>query len=102
MAETVSVRIDKIELNEIDKLSKMEKKSKSNVLREIVNQGIKEKKLAIAIEKFRKNEATAWKAARLAGIPLSRFMDILVQNNIDFHYGLKELNEDFEIAKNWT
>lgn len=97
MAETVSVRIDKTELNEIDKLSKMEKKSKSSVLREIVDKGIKEKKLAVAIERFRKNEATAWKAARLAGIPLSKFMDILVRNGIDFHYGTKELKEDFEV-----
>ncbi len=102
MTETVSVRIDKVELKEIGKLSKMEKKSKSNVLREIVDKGIKEKKLAVAIEKFRKNEATAWKAARLAGVPLSKFMEILVQNKIDFHYGLKELNEDFETAKSWT
>ena len=97
MTETVSVRIDKMELKEIDKISKMEKKSKSNVLREIVDKGIKEKKLDIAIEKFRKNEATAWKAARLAGLPLSKFMDILVGRDINFHYGTKELKEDFEL-----
>ena len=102
MAETVSVRIDKSELNEIDKISRMEKKSKSSVLREVFDKGIKEKKLDIAVEKFRKNEATAWKAARLAGIPLSKFMDMLVEKGIDFHYGLKELNEDFETAKNWS
>lgn len=70
MVETVSVRINKEELKEI------------------------------AIEKFRKNKATAWKAARLAGISLSKFMSILVEKGIDFHYGLKELNEDFETAKN--
>ena len=93
----MSVRIDKMELKEIDKISKMEKKSKSNVLREIVDKGIKEKKLDIAIEKFRKNEATAWKAARLAGLPLSKFMDILVGRDINFHYGTKELKEDFEL-----
>ena len=102
MAETVSVRMDKTDLEEIDKISKMEKKSKSNVLRDVFDKGIKEKKLEVAIEKFRKNEATAWKAARLAGMPLSKFMDVLVHNSIDFHYGVEELNEDFEIAKKWT
>jgi len=96
MAETVSVRIDREELDEIDKISKMEKKTKSSVLRDVFDKGIREKKLEIAIEKFRKNEATAWKASRIAGIPLSKFMDILVNNGIDFHYGAKELKEDFE------
>ena len=96
MAETVSVRIDKLELKEINEISKLEKKTKSSVLREVLEMGIKDKKLELALEKFRKNEATAWKAARMAGIPLTVFMDILVQRGIDFHYGVKELEEDFE------
>ena len=96
MAETVSVRIDKAELKEINEISKLEKKTKSNVLREVLEKGIKEKKLGIALEKFRNNEATAWKAANLADVPLTQFLDILVQKGIDFHYSVKELREDFE------
>lgn len=96
MAETVSVRIDEDDIVEIDKLSKLEKKTKSNILREVLEKGIKEKKLEIALEKFRNNEATAMKAARMADVPLTQFMDILVQKGIDFHYGIKELEEDFE------
>ena len=96
MAETASVRIDKRELKEIEEISKIDKNTKSNVLREILDKGVKEKKLEIALEKFRNNEATAWKAAKIANIPLTKFMDILVQKGIDFHYGVKELREDFE------
>lgn len=96
MAETVSVRIDKGNLKEIENISRIGKSTKSNVLREILNRGIKEKKLEIALEKFRNNEATAWKAAKIANIPLTKFLDILVQKGIDFHYGVKELREDFE------
>ena len=96
MVETVSVRIDKPELTEIEELSKLEKKTKSSILREVLEKGIKEKKLEIAIDKFRNNEATAWQAARMANITLSQFMDILVQKGVDFHYGIKELKEDVE------
>ena len=96
MAETISVRIDKSELKQINEISKLEKKTKSHVLREVLEKGIKEKKLDLALEKFRRNETTAWKAARMADIPLTAFMDILVQKGIDFHYGVKELREDFE------
>ena len=96
MAETVSVRIEKEDLSIITELSKAEKKTKSNILREVLEKGIKEKKLDIALQKFRNNEATAWKAARFADIPLTQFMEILVQKGIDFHYGARELREDFE------
>ena len=96
MAETVSVRIDETNLKEIDEISKIEKKTKSNVLREVLEKGIKEKKLEMALEKFRNNEASIGKAARMAQMPLSQFMDVLVEKKIDFHYGIKELEEDFE------
>ena len=96
MAETVSVRIDDTDLKEIDEISKIEKKTKSNVLREVLEKGIKEKKLEMALEKFRNNEASIGKAARMAQMPLSQFMDVLVEKKIDFHYGIKELEEDFE------
>lgn len=96
MAETISVRIAQPELEQINEISKLESKTKSHVLREILEAGIKEKKLEIALEKFRKNQATAWKAARIAELPLSQFLDILVQKGIDFHYGIKELREDMK------
>lgn len=96
MAEAVSVRIDKSDLEEIQRLAEMEKKNKSSVLREVLGEGLKQRKLELALEKYRKRETTAWKAARTAGIPLTLFMDILVQRGIDFHYGLKELREDLE------
>lgn len=54
----------------------------------------KEKKLKIALEKFRNNQATAWKAARIAEISLSEFLDTLAKKKINLHYGVKELKED--------
>ena len=96
MAQTVSVRIDKEDVKEIDKLSKIEKKTKSSLLREILELGLRDKKLELALEKFRNREVSIGKAARIAEIPLSQFMNILVEKNIDFHYGVKELEEDFE------
>lgn len=48
------------------------------------------------LDKFRKNEVTAWKAARMANVPLTEFLDMLVQSEIYFHYGVKELRKDSE------
>ena len=96
MAESVSVRIGGEDLLEIENLSKIENKSKSNVLRDILDIGIKEKKLEIAIKKFMNNEVTVAKAAEIANLSLTTFMDILSERKISFHYTIKELEEDFE------
>lgn len=45
----------------------------------------KEKKLEIATKKFRKDETNTWKARRLIDISLTQFIDVLIQNKIDFH-----------------
>jgi predicted HTH domain antitoxin len=54
------------------------------------------KKLEIAIKKYKNNEATASKAASIAGIPLTIFSDILASRGIEFHYGIEELREDIK------
>jgi len=64
MEETISVRIPKEELEEINRILKYRKSTKSNILRGVLEKGIKEKKLEIALEKFQNNEATASKAAK--------------------------------------
>ena len=96
MAETISVRIGKEELSEIGKLSKQQKRTKSDILREVLERGIREKRLELALESYRNNEATASKAAETAGISLSRFLDILFEKKIEFHYTLEDFREDIK------
>lgn len=96
MEESISVRISKQDLKEIEFISEEEKRKRADILREILNKGIIEKKLEIALRKFQDNEATAWKAARLAGIPLTKFLDILGKRGIEFHYGAEEFREDIK------
>ena len=96
MEDNISVRIGKEELNEIDKISKYKQVTKSAVLREVLRFGIRQKMLEIALEKFQRNEATAAKAARIAGISLSEFLEVLHEKGINYHYGVEELRADFE------
>jgi len=96
MEETISVRIPRQELKEIESISKYEKVTKSVILRDVLEIGIQNKMLAMAIEKFQNEEATAWKASRLAGIPLTKFLDVLKDKGLEFHYTEEELLEEFE------
>jgi len=79
MDETISVRIPKEELREVENLSDEEKRKKSEMFREILHKGIMQKKLELALKRFQDNEATASKSSEIAGIPLTLFLDILHQ-----------------------
>ena len=94
MAETISVRIPEKELREIEQISKHKKTSKSEILRQVLEEGVKNKKLEIALEKYGNEEVTVSKAAKIADVPLTRFLDILVERNIIFHYPIEDLEEE--------
>jgi len=65
-------------------------------LREILELGIKNKRIEMALKKYQNGEATAWKAAKLAETPLTHFLDILKQRNLVFNYDIEELRKDFQ------
>ena len=96
MEENVSVRIGREELKEINRISSYKEGTKSSVLREVLRLGIKQKMLEIALERFQRNEATAAKAAKVAGISLSEFLEVMHQRGINYHYAVEDLRDDFE------
>lgn len=96
MDETISVRIPKEELDELEKLSEQERLTRSILLRQVLRIGIQQKRLEFAIKEFQLRRATAWKASRLAGIPLTQFLDILCEKGIEFPYTTEELREDMK------
>ncbi len=96
MDKTVSVRIDKEKLAEIRDLSKEEKRKNSEILREALELGIRQKKLAIALDKYKKKEVSIGKASEISGLPLTRFLDMLREKNVPFNYTAKDFAEDVE------
>ncbi len=96
MEDSISVRLPNENIREIEIISKEEKRKKSEIIREIMYKGIMEKKLEIALKKFQNKEATASKAAQIAGLPLTLFLDILQKKGFNFHYNLEDLREDLD------
>ncbi len=96
MEDNVSVRIGKKEMNELTKLSQQERLTRSVLLREVLRLGIQQKRLEYALLKFQKHEATAAKAASIAGVPLTRFLDLLKERGLEFHYTKEDLLDDMK------
>lgn len=99
MGEPVSFRLPEETDRMLEELSKEEVKDKSEIVRELLAIGIKEKKLQRAIKLYIEGKATMWKAARIAGLSLWQMMEVMRERKIEVQYGLRELEEDLKALK---
>jgi predicted HTH domain antitoxin len=96
MTKTMSIRIDKESYDFITALSREEKGDLSKAVRELVYRG----RVLLAVEKYKKREASLGKAAEIAGLPIGRMVTLLadygVESNLekeDYLEGLQNLRK---------
>lgn len=89
--KTLSIRIAEDYYEFLTSLAKEEKGDVSKKVRELVDLG----RVMLAINKYKNSEASIEKAARIAGVSISKMMDILseygVDSNIEYEDYLKGL-----------
>ena len=98
MTKTLSVRMDRDNYEFLSEMSKAERSDLSKAVRDLVTRG----RVLLAIERYRKGEASLGRAAEMAGLPVGQMMTILAEFGIesriekdDYLQGLKNL------AKAW-
>lgn len=79
MAKTVSIRMDEENFNFLSKLAKQEKEDLSKAVRQVVYKG----RVMLAIEKYKKGEASLGRAAELAGLTVGRMMTLLAEYGVE-------------------
>jgi hypothetical protein len=94
--KTISIRMDDEDYRFLSVLAKGEREDFSKKVRELVDLG----RVMLAIEKYKKSEASIERAARIAGVSVSKMMDILHEHNVemnlergDYLKGLNSLRE---------
>jgi len=94
--KTLSIRVNEDDYRFLSTLAKEEREDVSKTVRELVDLG----RVMLAIEKYKKSEASIEKAARIAGVSISRMMDIFKEHGVeanieyeDYLKGLKRLRE---------
>ena len=92
--KTMSIRIDKEDHDFVKGLAKEAKGDLSSTVRELIDKG----RVHLAIEEYKKGNASLGRATRLAGVSVSEMIDILseygVKSNLDeddYRAGLKNL-----------
>lgn len=89
--KTLSIRINDDDFKFLSAHAKAERGDMSTAVRELVDLG----RIMLAVEKYKDKEASLERAARLAGVSLSKMMDLLaeygVEANLEYEDYLKGL-----------
>ena len=73
MTKTMSIRMDRDNYEFLNAISREERSDLSKAVRDLVTRG----RVLLAVEKYRKGEASLGKAAEVAGVPVGQMMTLL-------------------------
>ena len=94
---TISVRLDKETQQELKRVEQKWKTDRSEVIRRLLAQAIKEWKLENALESLAKHKISLSQAAEESNISLWEILDIVKEKNIDWTgYSKEDLEKDFK------
>ncbi|MHA1651555.1 MAG: UPF0175 family protein [Candidatus Helarchaeota archaeon] len=93
---TISTRIDKKLLKEIEVIVKEKGIDRSDAIRQLLKIGLKEYKLEELLKALRERKITIWKAAEIAGITYREMLDKLRAYNVPFPLTKESLISEFE------
>lgn len=96
MTKTMSIRMDRDNYEFLREITKEERSDLSKAVRDLVTRG----RILLAVERYKKGEASLGKAAELAGLPLGQMMTLLAEYGVesriekeDYLRGLQELQK---------
>lgn len=96
MSKTMSVRMDRDNYEFLHEITKEERSDLSKAVRDMVTRG----RILLAVERYKKGEASLGRAAELGGVPLGQMMTILTEYGVesrlekeDYLQGLKNLQK---------
>lgn len=99
MSGEVMAQLPEELMKEIEYWAEREKVDKSTLLTKIMEEGLSVWKMNKALEMYRLQKVTLWKAAEIAGVSLAEMLAELPKRKIIFQYDLDELREDLEYAR---
>lgn len=96
MSKTMSVRMDRGNYDFLHEIAKEEGSDLSKAVRDMVTRG----RILLAVERYKKGEASLGKAAEMAGVPVGQMMTILTEFGVesrleeeDYLQGLRNLQK---------
>jgi len=94
VAHSVSVRVSKETLQEVDRLAERLKTDRSEALRRFIERGLREARIDEALDELRRDRVSIGRAAELSGVTLYEMLDLAKQRRIPSGYGPEDLERD--------
>jgi predicted HTH domain antitoxin len=100
--ESLQIRIDDKEMKDLNELAQMLSSSRSEVVRRIIEGGIKELRMKIAMEKYIDDEFSLCRAAEFSGVSIQQMARYLAKRGIPFFkQSIEESEKDVREAQSW-
>jgi predicted HTH domain antitoxin len=100
--ESVQIRIDEKNMKNLNELAQMLSSSRSEVIRKIIEEGIRELRMKIAMEKYIDEEFSLCRAAEFSSVSIQQMARYLTQRGIPFFkQSIEESEKDVIEAQTW-
>jgi len=96
MAETVTTRVAKETLEEIDKYSKDRHMDRATMLRNLIEQGLENEKREKILLQYKNRKISLQRAAELLKIDLTEMLELVKKEDLHIDYTEEELREDLK------
>lgn len=98
MSERISFVIPKQMKKSLRELQELTGEDQSSLLRKLVDKGLVETKLDIAVDQYVKDKASLAQSSETAGVSLWRFLDELRNRNVVLKYSIADAQSEIEKA----
>ncbi|HLB71660.1 MAG: UPF0175 family protein [Candidatus Methanoperedens sp.] len=100
--ESLQIRIDEKNMKDLNELAQMLSSSRSEVMRRVIEGGIRELRMKIAMEKYIDDEFSLCRAAEFSGVSIQQMARYLAQRGIPFFkQSIEESEKDVREAESW-
>lgn len=96
--KAITARLPKELIEKIERMAEKEKADRSEVIRRLLDEALKQKKTEEALSLYREGRATLWKAAEIAGLSLREMMELMEKTKIPVAYSVEDLDRDVDYA----
>ena len=92
---TLSIRMDAEDHSTLTRLAQEEGSDLSSTARELLTR----RRIMLAVERYSEGSASLGKAAELAGLPISRFVDVLSRHGVPANLEEDDYRDSLELAR---
>jgi predicted HTH domain antitoxin len=96
MTVTVSTRLEKEEVRELEELAEREGLDRASVMKQLLRRGMREALWQEAVREYRAGRITLSRAAEVAQVSLWDLIARMPEEGLELSYGVEELDADLE------